>query len=130
MNPEGQRPPSQDGHFAGASGSTSQKRPPSFSAPPVPFQQFEYSFPPQFPEQLLPPTSEQPSGSLSNSLLSAAEQNHLLGFLDNFEWQFDPLLPPGVTEYNTDLAKSDEIVPAFFSMDPLDNSRVPQSSSQ
>lgn len=67
--------------------------------PPVPFQQFEYSFPPTFPaDQLLP--HPPPESSSPADLFSATEHTNLLGFLDQFEWQFDPLLPSGLPSYN------------------------------
>lgn len=67
--------------------------------PPVPFQQFEYSFPPTFPvDQLLPHVP--PESSATADLFSATEHTNLLGFLDQFEWQFDPLLPTGLPSFN------------------------------
>ncbi|KAF8326400.1 uncharacterized protein EI90DRAFT_1952734 [Cantharellus anzutake] len=65
--------------------------------PPVPYQQFEYSFPPAFPELVLPPGHN----SATQDLFSASEQDNLFGFLDKFEWQFDPLLPSGIPSLNT-----------------------------
>lgn len=65
--------------------------------PPVPYQQFEYSFPPAFPTDLPPPP---PEPSAPSDLFSASEHTNLLGFLDQFEWQFDPLLPSGMPVFN------------------------------
>lgn len=65
--------------------------------PPVPYQQFEYSFPPAFPDQLLPAGDN----ATTQDLFSASEQDNILGFLDKFEWQFDPLLPSGIPSFNT-----------------------------
>lgn len=65
--------------------------------PPGPYQQFEYTFPNAFPEQLVPP--EEPVGT---ALFSASEQTNLFGFLDQFEWSFDPLLPPGIVPFAAD----------------------------
>ncbi len=64
--------------------------------PPVPYQQFEYSFPPAFPDQLLPVGDN----ATTKDLFSASEQDNILGFLDKFEWQFDPLLPSGIPSFN------------------------------
>lgn len=69
--------------------------------PPVPYQQFEYNFPTSFPEQLLPPDES----STANELFSASEHTNLLGFLDQFEWQFDPLLPSGVPAFTASEAQ-------------------------
>lgn len=76
--------------------------------PPVPYTQFEYSFPPAFPAdqlglQLQPPASADAPSAIAPSntdLFSASEHTHLLGFLDQFEWQFDPLLPHGLPTFS------------------------------
>ncbi len=37
--------------------------------------------------------------SVAPALLSLAEQNDLLGFLDRFEWEFDPVLPQDLPNF-------------------------------
>jgi hypothetical protein len=64
--------------------------PPS-SQPPVPFADFEYAFDPALSSLFPPASAPLPS---SADLFSPSETTDLLGFLDNFNWDFetDPAL--------------------------------------
>lgn len=68
--------------------------------PPVPYQQFEYTLPTTFHGELLPSTIPEGSGTSSTELFTASEQNNLFGFLEQFEWQFDPLLPAAMSGFS------------------------------
>lgn len=63
--------------------STSSSRP--FDQPPVPFDNFEFAFDPSL-SALFPSPAPLPS---SAGLFSASEETDILGFLDNFNWDFD-----------------------------------------
>ncbi|EIM83595.1 uncharacterized protein STEHIDRAFT_149071 [Stereum hirsutum FP-91666 SS1] len=70
--------------------SSSSSRP--FDQPPVPFDNFEFTFDPSL-SALFPSPAPLPS---SAGLFSASEETDILGFLDNFNWEFDSnALPPG-----------------------------------
>jgi Helix-loop-helix DNA-binding domain len=58
---------------------------PSPIPPPVPFADFEFTFDPAL-SNIFPPQPPLPS---SADLFSPSETTHLLGFLDNFNWEFD-----------------------------------------
>ncbi|KAH7930495.1 hypothetical protein BV22DRAFT_1028217 [Leucogyrophana mollusca] len=60
-------------------------RPDSPPQPPVPFADFEYAFDPVL-SGLFPPPLPLPS---SADLFSPSETTDLLGFLDNFNWEFE-----------------------------------------
>lgn len=68
--------------------------------PPVPFENFEFAFDPAL-SNLFPSPPPLPS---SADLFSSTETTDLLGFLDNFNWEFDVTDPAindsGVTTYN------------------------------
>ncbi|KAI6153783.1 hypothetical protein BKA82DRAFT_4093931 [Pisolithus tinctorius] len=65
---------------------------PASPQPPVPFSEFEYAFDPALSELFPPLPAPLPS---SADLFSPSETTDLLGFLDNFNWDFEPdlLLP-------------------------------------
>ncbi|KIJ65042.1 hypothetical protein HYDPIDRAFT_110944 [Hydnomerulius pinastri MD-312] len=54
--------------------------------PPVPFADFEYAFDPALSSLFPPPPLPLPS---SADLFSPSETTDLLGFLDNFNWEFE-----------------------------------------
>ena len=56
--------------------------------PPVPFADFEFSFDPSISQFFPPPAPV--SVPSSADLFSQSETTDLLGFLDNFNWEFDP----------------------------------------
>ncbi|KAI0049265.1 hypothetical protein FA95DRAFT_1557066 [Auriscalpium vulgare] len=58
--------------------------------PPAPFADFEFAFDPSL-NSLFPPPPPLPS---SAGLFSASETTDLFGFLDNFNWEFDPEAAP------------------------------------
>ncbi|KAL4070749.1 hypothetical protein J3A83DRAFT_4372926 [Scleroderma citrinum] len=60
--------------------------PPSSPQPPVPFSEFEYTFDPALSSLFPPLPAPLPS---SADLFSPSETTDLLGFLDNFNWDFD-----------------------------------------
>ncbi|KAG6333900.1 hypothetical protein ID866_5185 [Astraeus odoratus] len=60
--------------------------PPSPPQPPVPYSEFEYAFDPALSSLFPPLPAPLPS---SADLFSPAETTDLLGFLDNFNWDFD-----------------------------------------
>ncbi|KAI6135475.1 hypothetical protein EDD17DRAFT_1697781 [Pisolithus thermaeus] len=59
---------------------------PSSPQPPVPFSEFEYAFDPALSELFPPLPAPLPS---SADLFSPSETTDLLGFLDNFNWDFE-----------------------------------------
>ncbi|KAH9968656.1 hypothetical protein BC827DRAFT_1164607 [Russula dissimulans] len=64
--------------------------PPNTNQPPVPFTDFEFSFDPSLSGLFPPPPPLPPS----TGLFSDSETTDLLGFLDNFNWEFEaPPLP-------------------------------------
>lgn len=65
--------------------------------PPVPFADFEFTFDPAL-SNLFPP---QPPLPPSAELFSASETTDLLGFLDNFSWEFDTIEPEQSTHQST-----------------------------
>jgi len=75
--------------------------------PPVPFQQFEYSFPSlpfplDAPLDAPPDVPPFPLSPPSASLFSTSEHTNLLGFLDSFDWDFDPSIPLNIPSFNGD----------------------------
>ncbi|KAG8904174.1 hypothetical protein FRB99_002122 [Tulasnella sp. 403] len=78
--------------------------------PPPPFADFDFSLTPATSEVTPYHSSLMVDYDLSRSqvtepstfppaLLSTSEQTDLLGFLDRFEWDFDPALPSGLPEF-------------------------------
>ncbi|KAF8445735.1 hypothetical protein L210DRAFT_2928842 [Boletus edulis BED1] len=59
---------------------------PSSPQPPVPFADFEYAFDPTLSSLIPPSSAPLPS---SADLFSPSETTDLLGFLDNFNWDFE-----------------------------------------
>ncbi|KAF8323134.1 hypothetical protein DL93DRAFT_2070630 [Clavulina sp. PMI_390] len=64
--------------------------------PPGPFQHFEYQAYAQPVAPDLPPPPLPTAG-----LFTQSEHTNLLGFLDNFEWGFDPFLPSELPTFNS-----------------------------
>ncbi|KAI0308114.1 hypothetical protein B0F90DRAFT_120807 [Multifurca ochricompacta] len=62
----------------------------NLNQPPVPFTDFEFSFDPSLNGLFPPPPPLPPSAGL----FSDSETTDLLGFLDNFNWEFDAPPPP------------------------------------
>lgn len=105
--------------------------------PPVPFQQFEYSFPPlpPFPGVALPPPF--PLSPPSTSLFSDTEHTNLLGFLDSFDWDFDPSIPLNIPLFSSkaDQGFTPPAMPSpslgdFIHHSPLLPLQAPPSTSQ
>ena len=70
----------------GRHSTSSTMSPPSSPQPPVPFSEFEYAFDPALSSLFPPLPAPLPS---SADLFSPSETTDLLGFLDNFNWDFD-----------------------------------------
>jgi hypothetical protein len=103
---------------------------PSSNNPPPPYQQFEYTMPqfmsplPHSPSllPLLDPPFDPPGSS--GELFSQTEHTNLLGFLDSFEWEFDPFLPMNMPSLPASAGSSSTLAqatrsPAQSSSDPL-----------
>lgn len=79
--------------------------------PPVPYSDFTINFPggePLFDSSgfALP---DLPSDT---TLLSTAESSSFFGFLDKFEWEFDPVLPQGMPMFSPTSSGSDTAAPS------------------
>ncbi|KAF8514359.1 hypothetical protein BU17DRAFT_52678 [Hysterangium stoloniferum] len=94
--------------------------------PPVPYSDFSLD------DQLFPADNSLfpfPDLELDNSLLSSAETNSIFGFLDNFDWEFDPVLPPGLPVFTS--SQSDPSITTCSPPPPIPQPLVlPPSESQ
>lgn len=93
-------------------------------APPVPFADFEFAFDPAL-HSLFPSPPPLPS---SAGLFSASETTDILGFLDNFNWEFDPSLPPSASDLPP-LPHHDPLAPAFPALPNPPLTAAPESSA-
>lgn len=84
---------------------------PNQPQPPVPFTDFEFSFDPSLHGLFPPPPPLPPSAGL----FSDSETTDLLGFLDNFNWEFDP--PPIPPDHQQE--------PPSFHYEPPSSSQLP-----
>ncbi|KAI0257238.1 hypothetical protein BJV78DRAFT_1161173 [Lactifluus subvellereus] len=80
--------------------------------PPVPFTDFEFSFDPALNALFPPPPPLPPSAGL----FSDSETTDIFGFLDNFNWEFDP--PPPHSD-------SQQEQPPTFRYDPSSSTQLP-----
>ena len=79
--------------------------------PPVPFTDFEFSFDPSLHGLFPPPPPLPPSAGL----FSDSETTDLLGFLDNFNWEFDA--PPIPSDHQQE--------PPTFHYEPSSSTQLP-----
>lgn len=84
--------------------------------PPVPFTDFEFSFDPSLHGLFPPPLPLPPSAGL----FSDSETTDLLGFLDNFNWEFDA--PPIPSDHQQE--------PPAFHYEPPSSSQLPPLQQQ
>ncbi|KAF8512707.1 hypothetical protein JB92DRAFT_2926799 [Gautieria morchelliformis] len=79
--------------------------------PPVPYPDFAANFPGG--ESLFDgPVFAIPDLPADSNLLSSAESNSFFGFLDKFEWEFDPVLPHGMPMFSPTSSGSDTAAPS------------------
>lgn len=98
--------------------------------PPVPFSDFVFDEP-MFSNNL--PSSDLSLPDPDFSLLSNSESNSFFGFLENFEWEFDPVLPVELPafppSYDLNIPLLPESPPSVPSHQNVQHSRSSSKSS-